>query len=74
MNTDKAKAKRSYTLGYVMASAICLSLTGFSGEYLSRNLPENHASASGVFTALGFIVLAVYFGFKAISNMLKEHS
>lgn len=51
---------------FVFLAAVCLAMTGISGQYLSRNLPEGHSSCSGFFAALAFICLFIYFVLKAI--------
>lgn len=48
----------------IVLCVVNLNLAGFSGEFLSRNLPESHFSCSGFFCGLGFFVLAAFFGYR----------
>ena len=48
----------------IVLAVVNLNLAGFTGEYLSRNLPESHFSCSGFFCGMGFVVLALFFGYR----------
>lgn len=63
---------RMPTVGYVFLCGSALGGMGLSGEYLSRSLPENHASFSSIGVGLGFFALAFYFGFSAIARICRE--
>lgn len=62
------------TFLYAFGCSGSLAGAGLSGEYLSRNLPEGHASVSSVFVVIGFITMATYFAFISIARLVKEKS
>jgi hypothetical protein len=57
---------------YAVLCAACVGAAGVSGEYLSKDLPEGHGSCSGVFVGLGCLLLAFYFGFGTVRNLVRH--
>jgi hypothetical protein len=48
----------------IVLCVLNLNLAGFTGEYISDKLSEDHFSYSGFFCGLGFVVLALFFGYR----------
>ncbi len=64
--------KKVPTFAYIFGCASFLGGGGLAGEYLSRGLPEGHASVSSVFVVLAALTMALYFGIRGAVAMANE--
>ncbi len=66
------KVRKIPTFIYVLGCASMVGAGGESADYLSRNLPEDHVSCAGFFAFVAFMIVAVYFAFRAAVALREE--